>query len=75
MKVDDLVTVYTLTDPNKAEIVKNALQSEGVSCVLDGIHQAADLGLMAFEIKVKVRAGDADRAQRFIALHEAHHRS
>jgi hypothetical protein len=71
MEIDDLETVYTLTDANQAEVVKNFLQSEGVRCFLDG-EQAGSLGLSAFTIRVQVRAGDADRARKLIESHEHH---
>jgi hypothetical protein len=70
MDAHDLVTVYTLTDPVEAEVVRNALHAEGIRCFLAGIHQA-DLGLRAFEIEVQVPAADGDRARRIIQSHEA----
>jgi hypothetical protein len=70
MTLNDLVTVYTLSDPIQAEIIKNALHDEGIRCFLDGIHQAGEIGIMAFDIKVQVPAGDADRARRLIEFHE-----
>jgi hypothetical protein len=74
MDISEPVTVYTLADPIKAEIIKNALTAEGIRCFLDGLHQAAESGLIAFEIKVQVPAEDANRARRFIELHEARHK-
>jgi hypothetical protein len=70
MEWNDLVTVYTLSDPIQAEIIKNALHDEGIRCFLDGIHQAAEIGIRAFEISVQVSADDADRARRLLELHE-----
>lgn len=70
MEYDELVTVYTLSDPIKAEIIKNALHGEGIRCFLEGIDQAAASGLMAFPIRVQVPAHDADRAAKFIKRHE-----
>lgn len=62
-----LVTVYTLKDPYKAEIIKNALRGEGISCELDGEGQA---GLSeVLDIGVLVRAQDADLARRLIEQH------
>jgi hypothetical protein len=71
MDVRDLVTVYTLTDPVRAEIIRSALQAEGIRCFFDGLNVAELAGISAFEIKVQVPAGDADRASRFIESHEA----
>ena len=71
----DLVTVYTLTDPVRAEVIRGALQAEGIHCFLDGLNAAESTGISAFEIKVQVPAGDADRAGRFIKSHEARRHS
>jgi hypothetical protein len=70
MQKSELVTVYTLNDPIKAEIIKNALQAEGIKCFLEGIHQADNVGLPVQEIKIQVSAESADRASHFIHLHE-----
>lgn len=68
MDADDLVTIYTMTDSNKAEIVKVALEGEGVRCELGGDGQAGFTGL--WEIDVMVRAEDADRARKIVESHE-----
>ena len=47
MNSQDLVTVYTVANSVQAEIIKNALQAEGIRCFVDGINQAAEAGLMA----------------------------
>ena len=73
MEAENPVTVYTLDNPVKAEIIKNALQAEGIRCFLDGINQAAEPGLMGLEIKVQVSSGNVDRARRLIESHEAQH--
>jgi hypothetical protein len=65
---NDLVTVYTETDPNRGEIIKGALQAEGIPCELGGGGQAGFTGL--WEIDVMVRAEDADRARQIIESHE-----
>jgi hypothetical protein len=63
----ELVTVYTLKDPYKAEIIKNALLGEGIPCELDGEGQA---GLSeVLDIGILVRAQDADLARGFIERH------
>lgn len=68
METNDLVTVYTLNDPNKAEIIKHALMAEGIACELEGESQAGFTGL--FEIEVVVKAIDADRARKIIESHD-----
>jgi hypothetical protein len=65
---NELVTVYTLKEPSKAEIIKNALCGEGIPCELDGEGQAGLSEIL--EIGVLVRAQDADLARRFIEQHE-----
>jgi hypothetical protein len=64
----DLVTVYMLKDPYKAEIIKNALRGEGIFCELDGEGQAGLSEIL--EIGVLVRAQDVDLARGFIEQHE-----
>jgi hypothetical protein len=71
MESHDLVTIYTLANPVTAEIIKNALQSEGIRCFLDGINQAAEPGLIGLEIKVLVAPSDADRARKLVESHDA----
>ena len=65
---DELVTAYTLKDPYKAEIIKNALHGEGIPCELDGEGQAGLCEIL--DIGVLVRAQDADLARRLIEQHE-----
>ena len=67
MDTNDLITVAKLTDPYLAEIIRGALESEGIPCRLGGEGQAAHLG--TFDIDVLVRAIDADRADKIIASH------
>ena len=65
----DLVDVYTLKNPAMAEIIKNALEAEGIPCRLDNKSQAGLTGI--FDIQVLVRAADADRARELIQTHAA----
>jgi hypothetical protein len=67
MDANELVSVYTLSDPGTAEIIKNALIGEGIRCELGGEGQAGFTGL--FEISVLVRATDAERARAIIESH------
>lgn len=67
----ELVPVYTVANPVEAAVIKNALEDEGIRCFLDGVEQAAEVGLSAFGIKVLVASEDAERAHAFIAAHEA----
>jgi hypothetical protein len=62
------ITVYTLKEPSKAEIIKNALYGAGIPCELDGEGQAGLSEIL--KIGILVRAQDADHARRFIEQHE-----
>jgi hypothetical protein len=62
------VTIYTLNDCYEAEIIKTALESEGIRCELDGERQAGLAEVLP--IGVIVRAQDADRARKIIVRHE-----
>jgi len=73
MDANELVTVFTVGNPAKAEIIKNFLESEGIFCFLDGINQAAEAGLNVLDIGIQVRPTDADRARKLIESHEARH--
>ena len=64
----ELVTVYTAYDESDAEIVKLALEAEGISCVIDNAHQAGLTGVLA--AKVQVKTEDEDRARQLIEEHE-----
>ena len=53
MDFEEFMTVYTVSNPVKAEIIKNFLQSESIPCFLDGVNQAAEAGLMRSKSKCK----------------------
>ena len=56
---NELVTVKRLKDPVKAEIIKGALEEQGINCLLDGAGQAGLSGLLTIRIQVL----ESDRAQ------------
>lgn len=70
MSPDDLVEVYSTDNPSDAEIVSAALHQEGIKCEIDGEGQAGLAGVGIMEVKVLVRAEDADRARHFIRNHQ-----
>ena len=70
MDTNDLVAVYTVANPVKAEIIKNALAEEGIRCFIEGENQAGESGLIGIAIRLFVPAADADRAAKFIEEHE-----
>jgi hypothetical protein len=72
MDIHELVTVYTVTNHLEGEMIKNALNTEGIRCFLGGAGQAGEAGVGAFEINIQVPAADADRARKFIRAHERH---
>ena len=72
MAVKEWVTVHTVADPVSAEIVKNALEADGIRCNLEGENQAAETGLIALAIKVQVLAKDAELARKIVKKHERH---
>ena len=67
MDAQDLVVVYTIKNAATAEIIKNALEAEGIPCGLDNESQAGLTGI--FDIKVLVRAADEERARELIETH------
>jgi hypothetical protein len=72
MDANELVTVYTVANSAEAEIIKNALQSEGIRAFIEGGNQAGEAGLVGIAIHIEVAAIDADRARRFIEHHQHH---
>jgi nucleotide-binding universal stress UspA family protein len=67
-----MVTVGSVANPAEAEVIRNALQGEGIACFIEGAQQAALVGTMGIPIKIQVRLSDFDRASKFIQMHEAH---
>jgi hypothetical protein len=72
MDPNELVTVYTVSNNLEAEIIKNALNNEGIKCFVEGGLQAAESGLTGLVVRIDVPAVDADRARKFIQHHERH---
>jgi hypothetical protein len=72
MAHDELVTVYTVANSGQAEIIKNALETEGLRCFLEEENQAGLEGLASIAIKIQVPANEAERARKFILKHEHH---
>lgn len=65
-----LTTLVGVFDPVEAEVVRNTLKDHGISCSLEGEHQAGFTG--TFEIGVLVRETDLDEARRVIKRHHPH---
>jgi len=66
----ELVAVYTVSNQVEAEIIKNALNSEGIKCFIEGGMQAGESGLTGLPVRIEVPAPDADRARKFLQAHE-----
>ena len=67
----DLVQVYSLTDPTRAEVIRIALEQEGIPCEIANEHQAGLTGILT--IRLFVRARDEDLAKKLINAHEEPH--
>ena len=64
----EFVAIHTTYDANKAEIIRIALENEGITCQIENEHQASLTGVLA--IKLLVPSDDAPQAKAFIAEHE-----
>jgi len=73
MEANEPVTIYTVNNPYEAEVIKTALQGQGISCYLDGEGQAGLSDIL--EIGILVRARDADQAQKIIRQNETKHQN
>jgi hypothetical protein len=65
---EELVTIYTAMDETDAEVVKMALDVEGIPTFLENANQAGLAGCIP--VKVQVPESVAERAKTFIAKHE-----
>lgn len=70
MNVEELKVVYTTNDPNTAEILRVALQGEGIKCEIEGENQGGFAGTNFAKIDLVVRAADYERARLFVESHE-----
>jgi hypothetical protein len=61
MEAEEPMTVDMVNNPCEAEVIKTALQGQGVSCQWDGERQAGLSNIL--EIGALVRTKDADRAR------------
>ena len=67
MNENEPVVIHTTNNLAEAEILKSALESEGIKCGLEGENQGGFAGV--FDIKVVVRAWDEERARTVLASH------
>ena len=59
-----LVTVYTVDDAVKAELIRNTLQEHDIRCEIGGEHQAGFTG--ALNVEIIVLESDRERAAAII---------
>jgi 3-hydroxyisobutyrate dehydrogenase-like beta-hydroxyacid dehydrogenase len=64
MTTDELATVYTTTHPADAEMVRAALEEEGLAAFVEGAKQAGLAGVL--NVRVCVAQQNADEARRLI---------
>ncbi len=62
-----LVTACTVSDPVRAELIKNMLLDHGIKAEVGGPHQAGFTG--ALPVEVIVRQADVAAAHEFIQEH------
>lgn len=70
---NELVSVYSTNNASEAEILRTALQGEGIKCEINGENQAGLAGMISMEIQLLVRAEDFDRARQYLEQHHHEH--
>jgi hypothetical protein len=65
LDANEPTTVYVTTNPAEAEVVRAALDAEGITARTTGTNQAGLVGALD-EVTVVVRASDAERARALI---------
>ena len=70
MEAAEPVEVYSTNDPNEAEIIRVALDGEGILSQVTGENQAGLAGIGTLPITIMVRASDYERARAFIDEHQ-----
>ena len=73
MDRSDLVSVMTVQNPMKAEIIRGALVSAGIPCEIGGERQAGLAGIAGIGIDVLTQVADVERARKH--LRKLRHRS
>lgn len=71
MDENEPVVVQTTNNLAEAEVLKNALEAEGIKCQLAGENQGGFSGV--FDVRILVRAWDEERARQVLASHAHHH--
>ena len=66
---ENIVTVYSISEPYEAELIKNTLQDNDIQCSLDGETQGGFTGVV--NIGILVKESDAKRAVELIKEHHS----
>lgn len=67
---EHLVKVYSVPSAETAEIIRNALEEEGIRCAIGNEHQAALTGLGGMlAVEVYVGEHDVEKARALIESH------
>ena len=66
MDRSDLVSVMTVQNPMKAEIIRGALVSAGIPCEIGGETQAGFAGIGGLGIDLLTQVGDVERARKHL---------
>jgi hypothetical protein len=70
----ELVSVWTAQGEMEAQVIRAALESEGIDCMLTGESLRLALGLTVDgigEVRIMVRTEDEERAREIIAAFQA----
>ncbi len=67
---EELIPIYQSTDLGRTEVVRLALESEGIQCALENENQAGFSGVL--QCRLFVRESDAEAARELIRSHESH---
>jgi hypothetical protein len=72
MEANEPVALCSTNNPSEAELLKTLLEGAGVKCELDGANQGGLAGVL--DIRVLVRAWDAERARTVLDSHAPGHK-
>jgi hypothetical protein len=68
MPEENLIAIYETSDLARAEVIRAALEGEGIRCSMENEHQAGLTGVL--HCRLFVLEEDAGRAREFIQQHE-----
>src|SRR5688572_14787650 len=71
IKDDELATVCSVANPAEAEVIRVALEGEGIRSFAEGSQQAGLAGTLGVPIRIQVAAGDLNRANKIIRKGES----